>query len=68
MLVNQEYQLICQDIIKLSTANPDFEFCLPVLWTFAFTLYIRVENQLPWNNDCVKKNMYSTYSFQQRKV
>ena len=55
MLANKEYQLICQNIIKLSTANLDFELRLPILLTFAFMLYIRVEDQLPWNNQCVKK-------------
>lgn len=44
MLVNQEYQLICRNTIKLSTTHLDFEFRLPVLWTFAFMLYLCVEN------------------------
>lgn len=56
MLVNQEYQFPCQNIIKLSIANFGSKFCLPVLLTSAFMFYACVEDQLPWNNHYVKKN------------
>lgn len=56
MLVNQEYQLICQNIIKLFTAHLAFEFHLPILLTFAFILQIHIEDQSPGENHHVKKN------------
>lgn len=67
MLANQKYQLMCQNIIKLSTVNLVFEFCLPILLTFTFMLYVCVEDQLPWDNQCIK-NKGITHSFQQARV